>query len=46
MPGKTSFFILNDTTLANNWRVVQKFEHRHIFYMDEIEDELIDEEDT
>ena len=38
-------FYLTDTTFGNNWQVVQQFQHRHIFYVQEIEDEVMDEND-
>lgn len=35
-------FYLNDTILGNNWQIVQKFNHRHVYDVKEFEDELVD----
>lgn len=39
-------FYLSDTKLGKNWRVVQKFQHRHIFDVSEVQDESMDFNDT
>ncbi|EEF42761.1 conserved hypothetical protein [Ricinus communis] len=35
-------FYINDPKLGSNWRVVQLFQHRHIYDVDEIQDEAMD----
>ena len=35
-------FYVNDTKLGKNWRVVQKFQHRHVFDVPEMKNDSMD----
>ena len=35
-------FYINDTKLGKNWRVVQKFQHRHVFDVPELQNDSMD----
>lgn len=38
-------FYINDPKLGGNWRVVQPFQHRHIYDVDEMQEEAMDVDD-